>query len=87
MLRREEKLVPRMLAPCGCCPRDSSLRHRATFPLSKRKWTGCILVVREDLTHDLGLNFWCVADNVRKGGALNALQIAETCLEAGWLAS
>ncbi len=33
--------------------------------------------VREDATVDYGLNFWCVADNLRKGAALNAVQIAE----------
>lgn len=33
--------------------------------------------VREDLSHPYGLNLWVVADNVRKGAALNAVQIAE----------
>jgi aspartate-semialdehyde dehydrogenase len=33
--------------------------------------------VREDSTLENGLNFWCVADNLRKGAALNAVQIAE----------
>ncbi len=33
--------------------------------------------LREDPTVDYGLNFWCVADNLRKGAALNAVQIAE----------
>jgi len=33
--------------------------------------------VREDPTVENGLNFWCVADNLRKGAALNAVQIAE----------
>jgi aspartate-semialdehyde dehydrogenase len=33
--------------------------------------------VREDKTVPHGLNFWCVADNLRKGAALNAVQIAE----------
>ena len=33
--------------------------------------------IREDLSHPLGLNLWVVADNVRKGAALNAVQIAE----------
>jgi aspartate-semialdehyde dehydrogenase len=32
--------------------------------------------VREDISHERGLNFWIVADNLRKGAALNALQIA-----------
>lgn len=35
--------------------------------------------VREDISHTKGLNLWIVADNLRKGAALNAVQIAE-CL-------
>lgn len=37
--------------------------------------------VREDISVDNGLNFWCVSDNLRKGAALNAVQIAETLVE------
>lgn len=33
--------------------------------------------IREDISHPLGLNIWVVADNVRKGAALNSVQIAE----------
>ncbi|MBY0256526.1 aspartate-semialdehyde dehydrogenase [Methylobacterium sp.] len=33
--------------------------------------------IREDATVENGLNFWCVADNLRKGAALNTVQIAE----------
>ena len=33
--------------------------------------------IREDATVDNGLSFWCAADNLRKGAALNAVQIAE----------
>jgi len=33
--------------------------------------------IREDLSHPLGLDLWVVADNVRKGAALNSIQIAE----------
>ena len=33
--------------------------------------------IREDISHDRGLNMWVVSDNVRKGGALNSIQIAE----------
>ena len=38
--------------------------------------------IRKDLTEDCGLNFWCVSDQIRKGAALNAVQIAEYLLEA-----
>ncbi len=33
--------------------------------------------IRRDTSIDNGLNFWCVADNIRKGAALNAVQIME----------
>jgi aspartate-semialdehyde dehydrogenase len=33
--------------------------------------------IRDDLSHELGLNLWIVGDNVRKGAALNSVQIAE----------
>jgi aspartate-semialdehyde dehydrogenase len=37
--------------------------------------------VRKDLTDDCGLSFWCVSDQIRKGAALNAVQIAEWLLQ------
>ena len=37
--------------------------------------------IRDDHTVDNGLNLWVVADNLRKGAALNAIQIAEHMLE------
>ena len=40
-------------------------------------WVGRI---REDLSHPMGLNLWVVSDNVRKGAALNSVQIAEQLL-------
>ncbi len=39
--------------------------------------------LREDPTVENGLNFWCVADNLRKGAALNAVQIAERMIKDG----
>lgn len=33
--------------------------------------------IREDISHPRGLNFWVVSDNIRKGAALNSIQIAE----------
>jgi len=39
--------------------------------------------VREDITVENGLNFWCVADNLRKGAALNTVQIAELLIKEG----
>jgi len=37
--------------------------------------------IRRDFSVDRGLNLWVVADNIRKGAALNAVQIAETFIE------
>ncbi len=43
--------------------------------------------IRDDSTVDNGINLWCVSDNLRKGAALNAVQIAELlgreCLKKG----
>lgn len=37
--------------------------------------------VREDISVENGLNFWCVSDNMRKGAALNSIQIAEALIK------
>ncbi|MGQ9371376.1 aspartate-semialdehyde dehydrogenase [Azospirillum sp. ST 5-10] len=37
--------------------------------------------VREDVTVENGLSFWCATDNLRKGSALNAVQIAELLVQ------
>ena len=37
--------------------------------------------IREDLSHPMGINFWVVSDNIRKGAALNSIQIAEYLLK------
>ena len=41
--------------------------------------------IRDDPTVENGLAFWCVSDNLRKGAALNAVQIAEALVNRGWL--
>jgi aspartate-semialdehyde dehydrogenase len=41
--------------------------------------------VRRDPTVPHGLNLWVVADNLRKGAATNAIQIAEVLVKRGWL--
>ena len=41
--------------------------------------------IRDDPTIDNGLNLWIVSDNLRKGAALNAVQIAEVLVNRGWL--
>ena len=37
--------------------------------------------IRRDNTVENGLNFWCVSDNLRKGAALNTVQIAELLIK------
>lgn len=48
-------------------------------------WATFISRVRRDPTVENGLAFWCVSDNLRKGAALNAVQIAEELLNRGVL--
>lgn len=40
--------------------------------------------IREDVSHPQGIDLWIVADNIRKGAALNAVQIAEYLLQHYW---
>lgn len=37
--------------------------------------------IRDDISHENGLNMWVVSDNVRKGAALNSVQIAESLIK------
>jgi aspartate-semialdehyde dehydrogenase len=48
-------------------------------PVTEAAGTDPVFVgrIREDISHDRGLNLWIVSDNVRKGAALNSVQIAE----------
>ncbi len=39
--------------------------------------------IRRDISHPNGLTFWCVSDNLRKGAATNAVQIAELLAQHG----
>ncbi len=39
--------------------------------------------IRSDLSNPNGLTFWCVSDQIKKGAALNAVQIAESLIEQG----
>ena len=55
------------------------------FPLARMaEGTDAVYVgrIREDYTIPCGLNMWIVSDNLRKGAALNAVQIAEKLLDA-----
>ncbi len=41
--------------------------------------------IRQDISHPCGLELWLCGDQIRKGAALNAIQIAELLLEKSWL--
>ena len=41
--------------------------------------------IREDFSQPNTFNFWCVSDNIRKGAATNAVQIAEVLLQKNWI--
>jgi len=48
-------------------------------PVTHASGTDAVYVgrIREDVSMENGLNLWVVSDNIRKGAALNAVQIAE----------
>lgn len=54
-------------------------------PVTHASGTDAVYVgrIRDDLSHPHGLNLWIVADNIRKGAALNAVQIAELVVLEG----
>lgn len=56
-------------------------------PVSHAAFEDAVFVgrIRNDISHPSGLNLWIVADNVRKGAALNAIQIAELLINDGYL--
>jgi len=60
-------------------------RKAGGYPTAASHATGTDAVyvgrVREDISHDRGLDLWVVADNLRKGAALNSIQIAEVLIE------
>jgi len=72
-----------------CFDAHTSLERRYPVPsdLEKNEWKDAVLVgrIRDDTTALNALSLWCVADNLRKGAATNAVQIAEGMLERGLL--
>ena len=67
----------------GAAPRVEVVDERAAggypTPVTHAAGTDPVYVgrLREDLSHPRGLDLWIVADNIRKGAALNAVQLAE----------
>ena len=39
--------------------------------------------IRKDISNPNGITFWCVSDQIKKGAALNAVQIAEYLIAEG----
>jgi aspartate-semialdehyde dehydrogenase len=57
---------------------DDPAASRYPMPLTVEGQDDCVVGrIREDLTSERGLNFWVVGDQLRKGAATNAVQIAE----------
>ena len=73
-------------------PNKGNPRHdpfERTYPdgldIRKPQYRDMVLVgrIRKDPTIENGLNLWCVADNLRKGAALNVVQIGELLIKRG----
>lgn len=66
----------------GCVLMDNPRENEYPMPLFlSGKDPVYIGRVRQDISNDHGLSFWCVSDQIRKGAALNAVQIAEYLLK------
>ena len=77
-VRRARELIA---AAPGCRLVDDLASHRYPMPLdTSNQDTVFVGRIREDLTCDNGLNIWCCGDQVRKGAATNAVQIAQLLL-------
>jgi len=60
---------------------DDPAQQRWPMPVDVEGQDDCwVGRVREDLSHPCALNFWVVGDQLRKGAATNAVQIAELLL-------
>lgn len=75
------------LALLACAPGVELINGKHPYPTPVLNAAGKDNVfvgrIREDLSHDKGLNLWVVADNLRKGAALNAIQVAENIIKTG----
>ncbi len=90
-IETSEKISPQhvrellMVAP-GIALVDDPAHNRYPLP---REATGRDEVfvgrIREDSSHPRGIAMWLVSDNLRKGAATNAVQIAESLVTRGWL--
>ena len=81
---RKKITVDEALSLLSAAPGVKVLSGQFPYPTPAKDAAGQDYVyvgrVREDLSHPLGLNMWVVADNLRKGAALNAVQVAESLI-------
>jgi len=68
-----------LLAAPGVIVMDDMQLGEYPTPVPEASGTDAVYVgrIREDISYPLGLDLWVVSDNIRKGAALNAVQIAE----------
>ncbi|MGC8778329.1 MAG: Asd/ArgC dimerization domain-containing protein, partial [Candidatus Caldatribacteriaceae bacterium] len=65
---------------------DDPISRKYPMPLYVAGHDECFVGrVREDISVERGLSLWVVGDQLRKGAALNAIQIAELLLQGGYL--
>lgn len=66
----------------GCLLVDNPDQQQYPMPLiSSNQDLVHVGRIRKDLTQPNGISLWCCGDQIRKGAAINALQIAEKCIE------
>lgn len=67
----------------GVIVKDSHMNGGYPTPVSDASSKNDVFVgrIREDISHPMGLNLWVVSDNIRKGAALNSVQIAQRLIE------
>ena len=78
----EERVRALLEAAPGVTVMDD--RRKGGYPTAVLEAAGTDAVyvgrIRKDISHERGLNLWVVSDNVRKGAALNSIQIAEALI-------
>ena len=69
----------------GVAVGDERVAGGSPTPVTHASGSDAVYVgrIREDLSHPRGLDLWVVSDNIRKGAALNAVQIAELVASEG----
>ena len=83
LLRKTVERARELIAAApGCRLVDDLANKRYPMPLETSD-QDLVFVgrIRDDLTSDNGLNIWCCGDQVRKGAATNAVQIAQLLIE------